>query len=153
MGKRSAEFKTWLAMKARCTNQKHPFYKDYGGRGIKICPRWMTFSNFLDDMGRKPTPDHTIDRINNDGDYEPTNCKWSTPIEQSNNRNTNTVVSYHGERLTIAQLIRKSFPKALQASARTRFYWRRAKGWSVEEAIDTSPVGRGHAEERHVSAG
>ena len=84
-GKRKSEYESWAAMKQRCCNYKHTFYKNYGGRGITICDRWMNFSNFLEDMGPKPTPKHSIDRIDNSGNYEPSNCKWSTRKEQTNN--------------------------------------------------------------------
>lgn len=75
-------------MKDRCTNLNNPHYKDYGGRGIIVCERWMKFENFLEDVGIKPEG-KSIDRINNDGNYEPNNWRWSTPKEQANNRRDN----------------------------------------------------------------
>jgi hypothetical protein len=84
-GFRTREYKTWVSMKMRCLNQKDPAYKRYGGRGIRICERWLIFENFLEDMGERPEG-LTLDRKNNNGDYEPGNCKWSTCVEQNNNR-------------------------------------------------------------------
>jgi hypothetical protein len=83
----SKEYRAWFNAKQRCTNPKNNRYKDWGGRNIKMCDRWLnSYENFLSDMGRAPTKRHSIDRINNDGDYEPSNCKWSTPYEQANNK-------------------------------------------------------------------
>ena len=84
------EHKTWKNMKRRCDYEKGSRWKHYGGRGIKVCDRWLnSYENFLKDMGRKPGPEYSIDRINVDGNYEPSNCKWSTPKEQSNNTRRN----------------------------------------------------------------
>ena len=84
---KTKEFKTWDSMKQRCTNPKSDSYKDYGGRGITVCERWMnSFENFLADMGAAPSKSHSIDRINVDGNYEPSNCKWSTAKEQRANQ-------------------------------------------------------------------
>lgn len=83
---KSSEFQTWANMIQRCYNKKIPNYYNYGGRGITVCDRWLnSFENFYADVGAKP-PNTSIDRINNDGNYEPTNCKWSTKKEQANNR-------------------------------------------------------------------
>lgn len=78
---------TWDNMIARCTRPSSPKYVNYGARGIKVCDRWMqSFNDFINDMGAKPTPLHSIERINNDGNYEPSNCKWATQKEQQNNK-------------------------------------------------------------------
>ena len=85
--KRTPEYTAWANVIQRCTNKNKRDYAWYGGRGIKVCDRWLeSFDNFLEDMGEKPSPNHSIDRINNDGDYSPENCKWSTATEQARNK-------------------------------------------------------------------
>jgi hypothetical protein len=86
VGKRSAEYRTWLAMRKRCLNSNYPDFKYYGGRGIKICDAWQSYEQFLADMGRKPSAAHSIDRKEVNGNYEPSNCRWATPSEQALNR-------------------------------------------------------------------
>ncbi|SKA84824.1 hypothetical protein SAMN02745166_01066 [Prosthecobacter debontii] len=81
-----SEWGTWRAMLDRCYQPSNPSYPHYGGRGIKICERWQTFDNFLADMGVRPGPKMSIDRIDVDGDYEPGNCRWATATIQANNQ-------------------------------------------------------------------
>lgn len=86
-GRKAPEYAIWCTMKARCYNPNQKEHKYYGARGIKVCERWRTsFANFIQDMGRRPDPKLQLDRANNDGDYEPANCRWVTKSEQMKNR-------------------------------------------------------------------
>lgn len=86
-GKFSSEYKSWASMRARCSNPATNSFEYYGGRGIKVCDSWEgSFKEFLKDMGLKPSPLHSIDRINSNGNYEPGNCRWATKKEQRHNR-------------------------------------------------------------------
>lgn len=105
----SSEYNSWQHMKRRCTNENYHAYHRYGARGIKVCDRWLnSFENFYADMGDKPTPEHQLDRIDNDGNYEPNNCRWVTPKENSNNRGKQknkvgyTGVSYRKNRYEVS---------------------------------------------------
>ena len=84
-GSYTAEYRVWWAMKQRCENPRGQRYPDWGGRGISVCKRWQDFANFFADMGKRPGG-LTLDRIDNDGNYEPGNCRWTTPAEQMRNR-------------------------------------------------------------------
>lgn len=85
------EYASWSGMKGRCLNPKNQVYIHYGGRGITVCERWLKFENFIADMGKKPHPLHTLDRINPSGNYEPSNCRWADKKTQANNRRCSTV--------------------------------------------------------------
>lgn len=98
-------YRVWLAMLSRCRNPKSTGYKRYGGRGITVCGRWLEFELFYEDMG-DPPEGLFIERINNNGNYELSNCKWATILEQANNRRNNTVLSYQGISLTSSQWAR-----------------------------------------------
>jgi hypothetical protein len=98
----SREYKSWTQMKQRCLNPGCERFKNYGGRGIRVCERWLRdFQRFLKDMGPRP-PDHSLHRIENDGDYTPENCKWATRKEQDRHRRSNRYVEFRGERLVMA---------------------------------------------------
>lgn len=105
---KTAEYRSWLAMKKRCGNPMDKHYADYGGRGVAVCERWrQSFENFLADMGTKPSPAHTLDRIDNDGNYEPGNCRWATIHEQASNRRNNRIIEFENEKATIQEWSRR----------------------------------------------
>lgn len=101
-GKVTPEYKAWISMKIRCHKPGSANYKNYGAKGIFVCERWLkSFDNFLEDMGRRPSDKHSIDRINVYGNYEPSNCRWATMKEQGNNRSNNNLFTYKGETKSI----------------------------------------------------
>lgn len=90
-------YRCWLGIKKRCCNLKEPAYYKYGGRGIIVCERWInSFENFLADVGERPSSLHSLDRIDNDGNYEPGNVRWATSSEQARNRRSNHILSVGG---------------------------------------------------------
>lgn len=116
---KTPEYGVWDAMIQRCTNPNHKQYRDYGGRGIKVCERWMSFHYFLSDMGVRPSNNHSIDRFpNNDGNYERLNCRWGTQEQQSRNRSSNVWINYNGEKriLTDWAFLLRARPSAIQRS-------------------------------------
>lgn len=99
-------YNTWAKMLSRCNNQKCPAYHNYGGRGIKVCERWKEFWNFAYDMGQRPDG-YTLERVDNDGDYEPGNCTWATPYEQGQNTRRTRPVTIDGETHSIETWMRR----------------------------------------------
>ncbi len=104
---RSPEYCAWAGMKARCLNPKNPKYRLYGGRGIGICPEWLKFPAFLRDVGLRPSPNHSIDRIDNNGHYEPGNVRWATLQEQNNNHRANRRLTFQGRTMTVREWARE----------------------------------------------
>jgi hypothetical protein len=117
----------------RCTKENTHNYKDYGGRGITVCDRWLDVNNFIEDMSTRPEGT-SIDRIDNNGNYEPSNCKWSTDKEQSNNRRSSRYLEYNGESKTLVDWSRDTGIKQTTIGERLR------RGWTIEQALET-PVG------------
>ena len=97
------EYSSWSHMKNRCLNKNDNKYKSWGGRGITVCDRWLKFENFYKDMGKKPFNKYSIDRINNDGNYELQNCRWATRKEQMRNRRNNKIITYQGKTLCLVE--------------------------------------------------
>lgn len=100
------EYQAWKKAIDRCTNENCKYFKNYGGRGITVCERWMGhdgLENFISDMGPKPSPKHSIDRINNDGNYEPGNCRWATWKEQERNRQHHVYLEFDGQKKTVGE--------------------------------------------------
>lgn len=96
------EYGTWIGMKARCCNPSEDAYMFYGGRGIKVCDRWLSsFYNFIEDMGTAPSKKHSIERIDNNGDYEKLNCVWATALEQNNNKRDTILVEHQGKKKSL----------------------------------------------------
>jgi hypothetical protein len=135
---KSAEHRSWLSMMTRCfwSGPEREDWHLYQGRGITVCERWKEFSNFLEDMGPKPTPKHTIDRFpNGDGNYEPGNCRWATPQEQARNwKHRNRRILFNGENLICSEWADRL--GLSRESLRDRI----ASGWTIERALTTPPV-------------
>lgn len=105
----SVEHIAWLNIKIRCYDKKSMGYENYGGRGITVCDRWKnSFENFFADMGLRPSQKHTLDRINNNGNYEPGNCRWATHAEQSRNRRNNIIITVNGVNMCLTDAARKA---------------------------------------------
>ncbi len=102
-GRHTVEYRIWSQMRNRCENPNAQAFSGYGGRGIKVCERWREFPNFLADMGPRPSPRHTIDRIDNDQGYGPDNCRWATWKEQQRNRRSNVIYKVDGIAASLAE--------------------------------------------------
>jgi len=121
-------------MRNRCTNFNYSGYKDYGGRGITVCERWMKFENFLEDMGEPPTKGHTLDRKNNDRGYCKSNCRWATKKQQMRNKRNNRLLTYKGKTQCMTDWASQYGMN--KNTLRSRIV---EMNWSIEKAL-TSPV-------------
>jgi hypothetical protein len=131
-GKMTPEYVAYREMKKRCYNPNWVRYDRYGGRGIKVCERWLNdFDTFFADMGQKPSPRHTLDRIDNDGDYTPENCRWATKAEQALNRRSTRIIEYDGRALSVTEWAAEVRMDADTLSARIN------AGWTPERALTT----------------
>lgn len=127
--RQTPEYSSWSAMHTRVGNPNFKQYADYGGRGISICDRWFEFDNFLADMGPRPSLHHSIERIDGNGNYEPSNCEWADRKTQNRNRRSNRLVTYNGVDMTVAEAAEKT---GLSAQL---IYDRLNLGWSSEAAL------------------
>jgi hypothetical protein len=129
----SSTYRVWGAMKTRCTNPNADSYRLYGGRGIRVCERWLSsFEDFLADMGEKPEG-MSLERKNSDGNYEPDNCRWATSQEQANNTSRNRLMTHEGKTQTLVQWAREL--SIGESAIRNRL----KRGWPLEKALTTPP--------------
>ncbi len=119
----------WLTMNSRCNNPKVPCWIHYGGRGITVCERWRSFVNFRDDMGPKPSPKHTVERIDNSKGYSPENCRWATRKEQCRNKRNSRFITVGKETKTLSEWGEISPVSCLTIHKRLK------RGWSAEDAV------------------
>lgn len=125
----SHEYHAWRSMKSRCNNPKNKSYARYGGRGIKVCRRWTIYDNFLADMGRRPSPEHSLHRIKNDRHYTPKNCCWATRKEQARNRHSNRILELGGQKKTLAEWSEMYGKNPITVLKRLN------RGWSLRKAL------------------
>ncbi len=134
-GQWTPEYSAWNSVMTRCYNKNDKGYQYWGGRGIRVCSRWHDVNNFIADMGPRPSPLHSIDRIDNDGDYEPSNCRWATSKQQTDNRRNSRLIEFDGRTQTLAQWASEVGLAWGTIAHRIR------QGWSIERALRT-PVAR-----------
>jgi hypothetical protein len=133
-GSYTSEYTSWALMKARCYSKTCPSYSDYGGRGIKVCERWLKFENFLEDIGNKPSSEYSIDRIDVNGDYTPENCRWATVKEQSLNKRSSRLLTIDGVTKNLYTWCRE------YGISPATFYSRLKRGYSDEILALTTPI-------------
>lgn len=129
-GKILPEYRIWLQMKERTINPNNPAFHNYGGRGIRVSERWLhSFQNFYEDIGPRPSTAHSIDRIDNNGNYEKSNCRWATKVDQMNNYRCNVILEHEGKTQTLPMWARETGIGVNTLSARYR------RGWSVKDIL------------------
>jgi hypothetical protein len=134
-GQRVPEYPIHAAMMQRCYNPNNPEYENYGERGIRVFPEWHDFAAFIRDVGRRPSPQHSLDRHpNNDGNYEPGNVRWTTIDKQNRNKRTNVMLTLNGETHCVVDWTQ------IRGFKRNTISNRLKAGWSVERALLTTPV-------------
>ena len=127
---KTSEYVAWSSMKSRCYKPLTSWYKAYGGRGIGVCREWRdSFDSFINDMGPKPSPDYSLDRIDVNGDYSPNNCRWATLETQSENKRNSIKIMIYGESLTPKQIAKKYKINKKTLMARI------VRGYSIEQAV------------------
>ena len=131
--KKIPEYRIWTDIKTRCYNKNHSSYSNYGGRGIKMCDRWLeSFDNFFEDMGKRPSKKYTLDRINNDGNYEKYNCRWATQSQQCRNQRRNHLITHNNKTQTLIDWVEELNLDYNLLERRLNH-----NKWSFEKAIST----------------
>lgn len=130
----------WIEMRRRCRNPKHPKFHLYGGRGIKVCEEWQSFESFYEwSLGAGYVEGLTVDRIDNNGNYEPENCRWVTQLTQNNNTRRTRKFTYKGKTQSLADWARELNLNYYTLRSRSRI------GWDINRIIETPMEGRGYA--------
>lgn len=129
----SPEYGIWNHMNYRCKNKRYKEYHLYGGRGISVCDRWReSFENFIEDMGKRPTSKHSLDRIDNGGNYEKSNCRWANKSQQAANRRSSVMITYKNRTMCI-----KEWSVELNIPYQRLNYRIQVAKWPIEKAIET----------------
>jgi hypothetical protein len=130
----TTEYKAWCGIKRRCLNINDKRYPEYGGRGIKICDAWAnSFEQFYKDMGERPSGSYSIERVNVNGNYEPSNCVWIHNAEQSKNRRSNVIITHNGKTMILSEWAQETGLQSETISSRIK------RGWSIADAL-TKPI-------------
>lgn len=126
---KTPEYRAWCDLLGRCRRPTHPSYRHYGGRGIRVDPRWMDFATFYEDMGPRPSAQHSIDRQDNNGPYTKANCRWATRLEQMANQRKTRLLTYNGETLHVREWARRVGVSHCAILHRLR------RGWTIEQVL------------------
>jgi hypothetical protein len=126
----SPTYRSWKSMKNRCTRKADTQWQDYGGRGIKVCEKWLKFSGFLEDMGIRPEG-KTLDRIDNEGNYEPSNCRWADIKQQRRNRRDNRIIEFNGQKMPLVSACEiAGLPYTTVITRLNKYGWSESKAFS-----------------------